>query len=53
MNEERPLTRQDRRAGRLRKKKEQMRVHGRNLAKIYRNAILKRQKRQKRRRPRI
>jgi hypothetical protein len=50
MNEERPVIRQDRRAARLRKKKEQMRMHGRNMAETYRNAVLKRQKR---RRPRI
>ncbi|MFC1937170.1 hypothetical protein ACFLWY_01270 [Chloroflexota bacterium] len=35
-------TRQQRREERLKKKREQMSKHGRNLAKIYRDAILKR-----------
>jgi hypothetical protein len=35
-------TRQERRDKRLRRKREQMRKHGANLAQIYRNAVLKR-----------
>ena len=35
-------TRQERREKRLRKKRERMPQHGRNLAKIYKEAILKR-----------
>jgi hypothetical protein len=35
-------TRQERRAEKLRKKRQRMKVHGKGLAKIYRDAILKR-----------
>jgi hypothetical protein len=35
-------TRQERREKKLKKKRERMRKHGRNLARIYRDAILKR-----------
>lgn len=38
-------TRQERRERRLRKKREQIPQHGRSLAKIYKEAILKRLKR--------
>jgi len=38
-------TRQERREKRLKKKREQMRVHGRSLARIYMDAIRKRLKR--------
>jgi len=38
-------TRQERRERRLRKKREQIPKHGRNLAQIYKDAILKRLKR--------
>jgi len=38
-------TRQERREKRLKKKREQIPKHGRNLAKIYKDAILKRLKR--------
>ena len=38
-------TRQERREKRLSKKRERMPQHGRSLAKIYRDAILKRLKR--------
>ena len=40
-------TRQERREQRLQKKREQMRVHGRSLAKIYKDVILKRLKRRR------
>ena len=42
MNEKRPETRQERREQKLQKKREQMPKHGKNLAKIYKDAILKR-----------
>jgi hypothetical protein len=38
-------TRQERREKRLRKKRDRMPQHGRNLAKVYMNAIIKRLKR--------
>ena len=38
-------TRQERREKKLRKKREQIPQHGKNLAKIYGNAILKRLRR--------
>lgn len=38
-------TRQERREKRLRKKRERMPKHGKDLARIYRDAILKRLKR--------
>jgi hypothetical protein len=40
-------TKQERREKKLKKKRERMPQHGRSLAKIYRDAILKRLKRQK------
>ncbi len=40
-------TRQELREKRLKKRREQMRVHGRNLAKIYKDVILKRLKRRR------
>ncbi|MFC1921111.1 hypothetical protein ACFLYQ_05245 [Chloroflexota bacterium] len=40
-------TRQERRERKLRKKKEQVKKHGKNLAIIYKEAILKRFKREK------
>ena len=39
-------TRQERREKKLRKKRERISKHGKNLAKIYMDAILKRLKRQ-------
>jgi hypothetical protein len=43
--EEEARTRQERRARKLHKKREQIRTHGKNLAKVYMDAILKRLKR--------
>jgi len=40
-------TRQERREKKLKKKREQMPQHGRSLARIYRDAILKRLRREK------
>ncbi|MFC1900203.1 hypothetical protein ACFLYN_01275 [Chloroflexota bacterium] len=40
-------TRQERREKKLRKKKEQVRKHSKNLATIYREAILKKLRREK------
>jgi hypothetical protein len=37
-------TRQERREKKLKKKRERVRQHGKNLAKIYRDAIMKRLK---------
>ena len=45
MNGDRAETRQERREQKLRKKRERMRKHGKNLAKIYMEAIMKRLKR--------
>ena len=45
MNEERIETKQERREKKLKKKQERMPKHGKNLAKIYVDAILKRLKR--------
>jgi hypothetical protein len=42
MSEERARTRQERREKKLKKKRERMAKHGRNLARIYMDAILKR-----------
>jgi hypothetical protein len=39
--------RQERREKKLKKKRERMRKHGRGLASIYRNAVLKRLKRRR------
>ena len=45
MSEDVPDTRQERREKKLKKRREKMLQHGRNLAQIYKNAILKRLKR--------
>ena len=45
MNDNRIETRQERREKRLQKKRERIRKHGKNLARIYMDAILKRLKR--------
>jgi len=47
MSDEGEETRQERREKRLRKKHERMPQHGKNLAKVYMDAILKRLKRGK------
>ena len=46
-NDKQEETRQERREHKLRKKREQMAQHGKNLARIYRDAILKRLKRRR------
>ena len=45
MSQEPEDARQERRAEKLRKKREQIKKHGKNLAKIYMEAILKRLRR--------
>ena len=45
MSDNKVETRQERREKKLRKKRERIPKHGRNLAKIYMDAILKRLKR--------
>jgi len=45
MNDNQGETRQERRERRLKKKRERMPKHGKNLAKIYIDAVLKRLKR--------
>ena len=45
MNNERAKTKQERRERKLEKKREKMPKHGKNLARIYMDAILKRLKR--------
>jgi len=49
MNDKSPdiETRQQRREKKLKKKQEQMRVHGKSLARVYMDAILKKLKRGK------
>ena len=42
MNEDRLETKQERREKRLKKKKERITKHGKNLARVYLDAILKR-----------
>ncbi len=42
MDDNRAETRQERREKKLQKKREQVKKHGRNLAHIYKEAILKR-----------
>lgn len=42
MSEEKVETKQERREKKLKKKQERIRQHGKNLAKVYRDAILKR-----------
>ena len=44
MSEEPLETKQERREKKLQKKREQMAKHGKNLARVYMNAILKRLK---------
>ena len=46
-NNQHEETKQERREKKLEKKRERMSQHGKNLAKIYRDAILKRLKRKK------
>jgi hypothetical protein len=45
MSNEKIETRQERREKKLKKKRERMSKHGKNLAKIYMDAVLKRLKR--------
>jgi len=45
VNQEESETRQERRERKLQKKQEQIRTHGKNLARVYMDAILKRLKR--------
>ena len=45
MNDKRVETRQERREKKLKKKRERMPKHGKNLARLYMDAILKRLKR--------
>jgi len=45
MNDERIAIRQERREKKLKKKRERMAKHGKNLARVYLEAILKRLKR--------
>ncbi len=45
MNDEKPDARQERREQKFRKKRERIPKHGKNLAKIYMDAVLKRLKR--------
>ncbi len=47
MNEDRIETKQERREKKLKKRRERIPKHGKNLAKIYVDAILKRLKRQR------
>ena len=47
MNEDRIETKQERREKKLKKKREQIPKHGKNLARIYVEAVLKRLKRQR------
>jgi hypothetical protein len=44
MTEEEPKTRQEKREKKQRKKRERMSKHGKNLARVYMDAILKRLK---------
>ncbi len=44
MNGDQPETRQERRERRLKKKRERIQQHGKNLAKIYIDAVMKRLK---------
>ena len=47
MNNKKLETRQERREKKLKRKRERMPKHGKNLARIYMDAILKRLKRQR------
>jgi len=42
MTEEQPETRQERREQKLQKKRERMPKHGKNLARVYMEAVMKR-----------
>ncbi len=42
MNEERRETKQERREKKLKKKRERMQKHGKNLARVYIDALMKR-----------
>ena len=42
MSEERKETRQERREKKLKKKRERMQKHGKNLARVYLDALMKR-----------
>jgi len=44
MDDNGPVTRQERREEKLKKKKERISKHGKNLASVYKDAILKRLK---------
>ena len=44
MSESQPETRQERREQKLRKQKERVQKHGKNLAKVYMDAVLRRLK---------
>ena len=44
MNDDKPDIRQERREEKLRKKRAQVKKHGKNLARVYMDAILKRLK---------
>jgi hypothetical protein len=48
MSEDRIETRQERREKKLKKKRERMSKHGKNLARIYMDSILKRLRRKQR-----
>ena len=45
MSEDRAKTRQERREKKLKKKRERMPQHGKNLARVYLDAVMKRLKR--------
>jgi len=47
MNDEEIETKQERRERKLQKKRERMAKHGKNIAKVYMDAIMKRLKRRK------
>jgi ribosomal protein L25 (general stress protein Ctc) len=47
MSNEKMETRQERREKKLKKKRERIRQHGKNLAKVYMDAVMKRLKRQR------
>ena len=47
MNESRTETKQERRERKLKKKRERVQKHGKKLAKVYMDVILKRLKRQR------
>jgi len=45
MSQDEPKTRQERREKKLKKKRERMSKHGKNLARVYMDAIIKRLRR--------